>query len=220
MELRIQNVLNAYKQFEAGYSNELYGNVRNMILQLYPFENRQFRTCHIRKDGEQWTAHLQVVERLLIMGKAFGLLNYLEPLAATSVVDFHMIETYQTLVSGVKSLDEQLMISFNMGAEAAQGNVPRILQTFDASIVNCIPICTAKNFRLLGGESSKNYYVFIGWLQREIMKAYTRKMLLQDPYDVCCNCKVETSYRKSLHVNLRKNYVDGMGQHCEKCAKE
>jgi len=35
--------------------------------------------------------------------------------------------------------------------------------------------------------------------------------------DCCVSCGAETEYSKETHVNLRKYYVEGAGQLCEKC---
>lgn len=36
--------------------------------------------------------------------------------------------------------------------------------------------------------------------------------------DKCILCGVETQYPKDLHIDYRKNYVEGSGQLCQECA--
>ena len=35
--------------------------------------------------------------------------------------------------------------------------------------------------------------------------------------DRCVSCGRETEYGKEVHINLRKYYIEGAGQLCEKC---
>jgi len=36
----------------------------------------------------------------------------------------------------------------------------------------------------------------------------------------CVLCDKETKVPKNLHIDLRKNYVEGVGQLCDDCAKK
>ena len=33
----------------------------------------------------------------------------------------------------------------------------------------------------------------------------------------CVICKVDTPYKKSTHIDMRKNYIEGVGQLCYGC---
>lgn len=41
-----------------------------------------------------------------------------------------------------------------------------------------------------------------------------------NPYEKCVVCKKQTNVPIDLHIDLRKNYVEGVGQLCDDCAKK
>jgi hypothetical protein len=38
-----------------------------------------------------------------------------------------------------------------------------------------------------------------------------------DAFDICVLCGIETSYRRSTHIDFRYGYVEGAGQLCKTC---
>lgn len=42
----------------------------------------------------------------------------------------------------------------------------------------------------------------------------------KDGYEICVNCLSITTVPTSLHIDYRKNYVEGVGQLCSECGKE
>lgn len=39
-------------------------------------------------------------------------------------------------------------------------------------------------------------------------------------FDLCVNCKKETSYKTETPVEYRVNYIEGAGQLCEECGRK
>lgn len=48
----------------------------------------------------------------------------------------------------------------------------------------------------------------------------TAENKISDNYDRCVLCGVETAYKRSTHIDLRYNYVEGAGQLCNKCGNK
>ena len=44
-----------------------------------------------------------------------------------------------------------------------------------------------------------------------------RPIHIVDEYDTCMLCGVETSYKRSTHIDMRVGYIEGAGQLCTKC---
>ena len=50
-----------------------------------------------------------------------------------------------------------------------------------------------------------------------MFRKFKRENRKREKKDCCVSCGAETEYSKETHVNLRKYYVEGAGQLCEKC---
>ena len=57
-------------------------------------------------------------------------------------------------------------------------------------------------------------------MNNEIKKLDNGDFEVLNQMDECIVCGIETNEPKYKHVDLRYNYVDGVGQLCNKCAKK
>jgi len=46
------------------------------------------------------------------------------------------------------------------------------------------------------------------------------KLPILTEFEICILCKELTDVPKDLHIDKRKNYVEGVGQLCDDCAKK
>jgi len=71
---------------------------------------------------------------------------------------------------------------------------------------NLVPPCTVVYVCKNCLEERRNYF-----LENKKPKITGREI------DLCVRCGNETEYTYDTNVNLRENYMDGVGQHCGKC---
>lgn len=216
MELRVQNVLKMWDEFENGNSfPETRTNVYRMLLQLAPLQLVQFQRCHRRLDGETWTPYLQIVERLLKMGRSFGFLDYPEPLTEKTLVDFFMEDTRSMILKSSSDISVQL----NQIMTLRFSGKP---YSFYKDFLLKLPLCTKENLTLFFTPAERdNEYanIFVEWMYRETMKVYTEFVAAGNPFERCVVCGAMTPYKKYTHVGLRECYREGLGQLCMDCEK-